>query len=366
MHMKLRDLLTAKTPRQRPRRHRPTLRALLLATVLVLPSAPTQALFLVKSPAGFNKCNSWVEVKLALHALYQLGLRPTSLVISSDERVREFRDEELELVYWLGLDKAEIAGGGPLMKKLRGALFRWYANELARQNNSTVEYLLGILSEAEMPVSTLLEWAEIQAPPRAPFVAAAAAAAAAAAGAADGAAAGGAAAAVAEAATASPGSSTSASVSVGAVATLPTMAAVSGGSALPLPPPPPSLSAIAAARLAGCMDGKEERDGKDGPSRAASDRPPRLVSPGAMADQKSMLRLEVRRRRPVWNVRVRELVEEMQDVGWEFERAGRGSHNIYRNLAHPEWGSVTVPGRSAEVLDVGTVRAIMKQAHLMD
>jgi predicted RNA binding protein YcfA (HicA-like mRNA interferase family) len=358
--MKLRDLPTAKTPRQRPRRHRPTLRALLLATVLTLPSAPTQALFLVRSPAGFNKCNSWVEVKLALHALYQLGLRPTSLVISSDERVREFRDEELELVYWLGLDKAEIAGGGPLMKKLRGALFRWYVNELARQNNSTVEYLLGILSEVEMPVSALLEWAEIQAPPRAPVLAADAAAAAAAAGAADGATAGGAAAAVAEAATASLGSSTSASIAVVAVATLPTMAAVSGGSALPLPPPPPSLNAIADARLAGCMDGKE------GPSRAASDRPPRVVSPGAMAEQKSMIRLEVQRRRPVWNVRVRDLVEEMQDVGWEFERAGRGSHNIYRNLAHPEWGSVTVPGRSAEVLDVGTVRAIMKQAHLMD
>jgi predicted RNA binding protein YcfA (HicA-like mRNA interferase family) len=60
-------------------------------------------------------------------------------------------------------------------------------------------------------------------------------------------------------------------------------------------------------------------------------------------------------------VKVREAIRLIEDDGWRFARQ-RGSHRIYK---HPsKHGTVTVSGKRADDLRVGTLKSIYRQARL--
>ena len=60
-------------------------------------------------------------------------------------------------------------------------------------------------------------------------------------------------------------------------------------------------------------------------------------------------------------MKVREIVRELEDDGWELTRQG-GSHRQFRHPTKP--GTVTVPGDLAAELAKGTVACIVLQAGL--
>jgi predicted RNA binding protein YcfA (HicA-like mRNA interferase family) len=63
-------------------------------------------------------------------------------------------------------------------------------------------------------------------------------------------------------------------------------------------------------------------------------------------------------------VKYREVIAQIEAVGWRFQRMGKGGHMIYR---HPErTGSVVIAGGGKMNRDVptGTLNAILRQAGL--
>jgi len=65
--------------------------------------------------------------------------------------------------------------------------------------------------------------------------------------------------------------------------------------------------------------------------------------------------------RYVGDVKVREILEELEDDGWVLARQS-GSHRQFRHPTEP--GTVTVPGNLADDLARGTVGSIVRQAGL--
>jgi len=62
-------------------------------------------------------------------------------------------------------------------------------------------------------------------------------------------------------------------------------------------------------------------------------------------------------------VKVRDLLKELEENGWQLERV-RGSHRQYRHPGRPELRTITVAGHLAQDLPKGTLAAILKQAGL--
>ena len=59
--------------------------------------------------------------------------------------------------------------------------------------------------------------------------------------------------------------------------------------------------------------------------------------------------------------RYREIVERLKELGFEFDRQARGSHEIWFNPATHRY--TTIPNHSGDMLE-GTLRAILKQADI--